>query len=179
MSKIGIVTADEARARFITAEVLEDPGFDGSPRMSEHELLHDPLGDTPPREQFSDRPSRKPSGAGPRGANPASDDHRDRHHAEDARRFAQQIVAALQRFAHDQTPARLLLAAGPRMLGVLRRELAKEGPKGLARQEVDEDLAGKSLPEIREVLERRGLLPQPNLPRGGTYRPRGQEPSTR
>jgi protein required for attachment to host cells len=179
MSKIAIIAADGSRARFITAEVLEDPDFEGSPRLTEHATLENPLGELPSRENFSDRPSRKPSGAGPKGALPATDDHRERHEMEDDRRFAQRILEAADRFVETELPNRLLLIAGPRLLGVLRGELSAQRWSNVEVQDVAQDLSGQSLPELRDVLLRRGLLPKARLPRGGIFRPAGQEPSTR
>jgi protein required for attachment to host cells len=177
--KIGIVAVDGARARFITAEVVDDPDFEGNPRLMEHDNVVNPLGVMPARETFSDRPSRKPSGAGPAGAGPVSDDHRDRHEAEDERRFARQVVEAAQRFIGEQRLARLILAAGPRSLGVLREPCETLRSGGVDLIELPLDLSAKSLPQIRDVLVKRELLPTPELPRGGVFRPRGQEPSTR
>lgn len=177
--KIGIVAVDGARARFITAEVVDDPAFEGNPRLFEHDNIVNPLGALPARETFSDRPSRKPSGAGPRGAGPLSDDHRDRHEAEDQRRFAKRVAEAAQRFVGEQAVTRLVLAAGPNSLGVLRAAFDASSSNGTERVELALDLSGKSLPQIRDLLVKRGLLPAPELPRGGVFRPRGQEPTTR
>lgn len=175
MTKLGIITADGARARFITAETPEDPDTEGGLRMHEHEALDNPLGERRQRENFSDRSSRKPSGAGARGISSASDDHRERHEQEDERRFAQRIVERAQRFVSDQHPTALLIAAGPRLLGVLRKELGDRRWQGLDVSELAEDLSGQPLPKLRDLLIRRGTLPAPRLPRSGVYRPRGQE----
>jgi protein required for attachment to host cells len=182
MSKrIGIVAADGARARFITAEVVDDPAFEGSPRMLEHDNVVNPPGVLPSREVFADRPSRKPSGAArvSAGGGPATDDHRERHEAEDGRRFAKQVAEAAQRFAAEQQLTQLVLAAGPSSLGTLREPLAGLRSTGVDLVELPLDLSAQSLSQVREVLVKRGLLPAPELPRGGVFRPRGQEPSTR
>src|SRR5688572_2353594 len=118
------MTADGGRARFITAEVLEDTSLEGSPKLLEHDTLAHPLGAKPAREVFSDRASRKPSGAGPRGAGPVTDDHRERHEEEDQRRFARQMLDAAERFVNEQRPKRLVILAAPRLLGLLRGELS-------------------------------------------------------
>jgi len=176
MTKLAIIAADAARARFITAEVLDDPDVEGSPRLIEHAALANPLGERSQRETFSDRPSRKPSGGGPRGAGPATDDHRENHEREDDRRFGQRIVEEAQRFVGAQHPTTLVIAASPRMLGVLRKELGDRSWQGLEVHELAEDLSGQPLPKLLGVLSRRGLLPDSSLPRAGVYRPRGQEP---
>ena len=176
MTTVGIITADAARARFITAEILDDADTEGSPRLLEHAALENPLGEARQREEFSDRPSRKPSGAGPRGALPATDDHRERHEQEDERRFAQRIIEEAQRFVSANHPSTLVIAAGPRLLGVLRKELGDRRWQGLEVHELGEDLSGQPLPKLRDALTRRGLLPEPRLPRAGVFRPRGGAP---
>ena len=181
MSKLGIITADGARARFIGAEVVSDPDFEGNPRLTEHDNLVHPLRDVPAREEFSDRPSRKPAGAGPHNAGPVTDDHRDRHAAEDERRFARELASAIPRFISQHGFDRVVLAATPRLLGVLRGELDRAAlSKGnIQLQELPLDLSSQSLPQLRETLTKRGLLPEPQLPHGGVFRPRGQEPAVR
>jgi protein required for attachment to host cells len=177
--KIGIMTADGGRARFITAEVLEDTSLEGSPKLLEHDTLAHPLGAKPAREVFSDRPSRKPSGAGGRGVGSATDDHRGRHEDEDQRRFARQMLDAAERFVNEQRPKRLVILAAPRLLGLLRGELSTRRWRDLDVVEMPDDLSAKSLPDIQQILTKRGVLPKPQLPESGVYRPRGQEPSTR
>jgi len=179
MKQICIIAADGSRARFISAQLIDDIAFEGSPKLVEHEAVVDPLGELPEREKFSDRESRKPSGAGPKGALPVTDDHRDSHQIEDTRRFVRLILQAADRFIQAERPYRLLLLAEPQLLGVLRSELSPQRWGELDVQHLALDLSGKSLTELRDVLTRRGLLPKPELPRGGMYRPRGQEPSTR
>jgi len=176
MSKLGIIIADGARARFITAEVVEDPDLEGSPRLTEHGNLVHPIRDVPEREEFSDRPSRKPAGAGPHGAGPATNDHRERHAAEDERRFAQSMLEAIPRFARDHELRRVVLAATPRLLGVLRGQLDPTALRAIQLEELALELSGSSLSQIREVFTKRGILPEPQLPRAGVFRPHGQGP---
>lgn len=179
MTKIAIIAADGARARLITAEVLEDTSLEGSPKMVEHGDVVNPLGDVKPRDEFSDRMSRKPAGGGTSGAGPATDDHRDRHELEEERRYARQVVEEGRRFIKEQRPTRLVLSAAPSLLGVFRGELERGQWNGMEVLELALDISNKSLSQIRELLTKRGLLPEPVLPRSGVYRPRGQEPSSR
>jgi len=174
MTKLGIITADAARARFITAAIIDEPDNEGSPRMHEHPSLDNPFGERRERETYSDRASCKPSGAGARGVAPATDDHRERHQQEDERRFAQRIVEEAQRFVGAERPTTLVIAAGPRLLGLLRREIGDRRWQGLELHELAEDLSGQPLVKLRDALTRRGLLPESRLPRAGVYRPRGQ-----
>lgn len=179
MAKIGIIVADGARARFITAEIIQDPGFEGSPRMVEHDNVVHPLGDLPAREEFSDRMTRRVAGPGRFAAGPVMDDHRDRHELEDDRRFARSVIDSAEHFVSEQRPTRLVLTAAPRLLGVLRSQIDPKRWNGLDVVELSLDVSGKSLHEIREVLTLQGLLPEPELPRAGVFRPRGQAVSTR
>ena len=159
--------------------MVDDPALEGNPRLIEHDNVVNPLGTLPAREAFSDRPNRKPSGGGPAGAGPVTDDHRERHEAEDERRFAKLTADAAQHFARAQGLTRMVLAAGPRTLGALREAFAASTGNDIERVELPLDLSAKALPQIRDALVQRGLLPAPELPRAGVYRPRGQEPSTR
>lgn len=179
MDKLGIIVADGRRGRFITVEVLDDTSAEGSPRLLEHAPISNPEGGQPARNRFSDRPSQKPAGGGPLGAGPATDDHRERHQAEDDRRFVRGLIEAAERFVRSERPKRLVVCAAPRLLGLWRDQLEPNRWNGMAVVELAEDQAGRSLEQIRESLTRRGLLPQPKLPRSGVYRPSGQEPSSR
>lgn len=174
MTKIGIIAADGARARFITGETLDDTTLEGSPKMVEHDNVVNPLGHVKSRDEFSDSMSRKPSGKGPHGALPVTDDHRDRHELEEDRRYARRVIEAAERFAKEQQPARLVLSASPGLLGVLRGELDQRRFNGLELMELPQDVSNQSLSQIRDVLTRRGLLPEPVVPSAGVYRPRGQ-----
>jgi hypothetical protein len=179
MDKLGIIVADGRRGRFITVEVLDDTSAEGSPRLLEREPISNPEGGQPPRNRFSDRPSRKPAGGGPLGAGPATDDHREGHQAEDDRRFVRGLIEAADRFVRNERPKRVVLCAAPKLLGIWREQMETNRWNGTAVLELPEDQAGRSLEQIRESLTRRGLLPQPKLPRAGIYRPSGQEPSSR
>src|SRR4051812_47931364 len=106
MKKIGIIAADGSRARFITAQLIDDDdiAFEGSPKLLEHAAVTNPLGELRAREKFSDRESRKPSGAGPRGALPVTDDHRDSHQLEEERRFIRLLLEHADRFIQAERP---------------------------------------------------------------------------
>lgn len=176
-TKFGIVAADGGRARFIIAEVFDDPDLEGNPRLVEHDNVVNPLGVMAERDRYTDRPSRKPSGGGPRGSGSATDDHREGHDAEDERRFVRDVLGTLTRFSKENGIDRLVLAAGPRLLGAVRPQLDSVKACGLEVVELSLDLSSKSLPQIRDVLVRRGLLPKPDLPRASIWRPQGQPQS--
>lgn len=174
MTKTGIIVADGARARFITFELPDDQDLDGGARCTEHAKLDNPDGHAPPRELFSDRPSRKPSGL--TGSGHRSDDHRERHELENERRFVDRLIEEAERFVQQQGVGRLILAAEPQLLGMLRSQMnsaAKQWSR-LELIELRQDLSGLSLQNIRERLTREGHLPVTAPPRGSVFRPRGQ-----
>jgi len=138
MIRIGIITADRARARFVTADLLDDPGFDRGPRLAQTVDLENP----------------------------------------DERQFAAQIAETAERFISEERPSRLVLVAGPELLGVLRSELSAHAPN-LALEEVAEEPMPRSLSQLWVALTRRGVLPEPPRPRRFVDRPRGPLPSMR
>jgi protein required for attachment to host cells len=142
--------------------------------MVEHDNVVNPLGHVKSRDEFSDSMSRKPSGGGPSGAMPLTDDHRDRHELEEDRRYARRVLEAAERFVKEQQPQRLVLSASPGLLGVLRSELDPRRLGSLDLTELPQDVSNQSLSQIRGVLTKRGLLPEPVVPSAGVYRPRGQ-----
>lgn len=115
---MGSATVGDARVRFISAEVADGIDVEGNPRLVERDNVVNPSGVMADRETFRDRATREPSGGGPHGAGPVSDDHREGSRAEDERRFARDVVARVRSFARAQGIGRLVLAAGPRLLGV-------------------------------------------------------------
>jgi protein required for attachment to host cells len=155
MRKTGIIVADATRARFITFEHTEHPDLDGKDRCVEHGDLVNPESRVAPREQFSDRPSRKP---GPHGGYHLSDDHRQAHQDEVERRFSKRILDAAQPFVEQHGLRRLLLIAAPRLLGALRAELEGRRLSDVQIVEMSEDHSRQSLSQIAELVVKRQLL---------------------
>ena len=167
-----IIVADGARARFFTLESSEDPAADGGPRLLEHRDLVNPEADVPQRGLFSDRSGRGHSSPGT--AAHGLDDHRDQHMSELGRRFASRLVAETERFVQVQDARRLIIVAGPKLLGSLRSEMQKVRLARVEISEVGEYMAHSPTPEIHEALAARGLVRAPSVPAGSVYQPRGQ-----
>jgi protein required for attachment to host cells len=177
MPSIGIIVADGARARFITFQPPDELTPERGTALIEHSDLINPDGDLPARELFSDRPGR--THGSPQGSAHGSDDHRERHQLELARRFARRIVDEARAFSSQHSLQRLVLAAEPRLLGVLRAELDQHSVGEVSIETLVDDLSRRSLGDIRDILVQRGLLPPVQPPRAGVYHPRGQPPSPR
>lgn len=177
MPSTGIIVADGARARFITFHPPDELTPDRGTNLIEDSDLINPEGDLPARDLFSDRPGR--THGSPTSSAHGADDHRDAHQLELTRRFARRVLDEGRSFVARHSLRRLVLAAEPRLLGVLRDELEPH-PIGTAHiDSLAEDLSRRSLGDIREILVRHGLLPPSVPPRAGVYRPRGQPPSPR
>jgi protein required for attachment to host cells len=128
------------------------------------------------REEFSSQSGG--NRAPPRGASHAYDDHRARHRDELERRFARRIAAAAARLIRRETPGWFVVVAEPRLLGMLRAPLDAALPPSVPRTELSGDLSWHALPHIRELLERRGVLPE-STPSPRAWRPRVQPPPKR
>jgi len=91
----------------------------------------------PSREILSDSAGRMKGGAGARGAAPMNASA-DPHELEEAR-FAEQFAEEINRAALEQQFDRLILAAPPRTLGILRKSLSEKAGRRLI-AEIDKDL---------------------------------------
>lgn len=169
--RCSVVVVDRGRARFITAEDPDNRMFEGGPRLIEREDLINPEGTMTGTELFANSRSGRGHASGGRRSHDF-DDHRARHLDEIERRFARRVAEATRRFVGRYPARSVVVAADPRMLGVLRGEL-----QGLATTELAEDLSWHVLPRIRQALVRHGVLPGQSAP-AAAYRPPGQPTST-
>ena len=174
MPSIGIIVADGARARFIAFQPPDELTPERGTNLIEHSDLIHPDGDLPARELFSDRSGR--THGAPIGPAHGPDAHHERQ-LELARRFARRILEEARAFTSRYSVPRLVLAAEPRLLDVLRAELELHSAGGTSVETLAEDLSRRSLGDIREILVDRGVLPPASPPRARVHRPRGQPPS--
>jgi starch phosphorylase len=108
----------------------------------------------------------------------AMDKQVERHEAEFDRRFAREVAARTRGIVRELRVGRLVVAAAPRFLGVLRRELASTLPDGIALAEIVADLTWHTPSRIREALVRHELVRLNGLPEAA-HRPKSQHPSTK
>jgi len=166
-----LVLADGGRARFFTLEWTEIPDLDGPPRLEEQADLVNPDALVPDRKrQDGGKAGRNRAVAG--GPAHGYDDHRDRR-KEMLRRFADRVADAVRAQVEALSPERVIVIAGPAMLGHLRHALPASALQGARRDEVTEDLSKLPLSQLQQGLIERGVLPEALRSVGG-FRPRGQ-----
>jgi protein required for attachment to host cells len=166
-----ILVADGSRARLFTAEFHAG---ESSASLKEREDLVSPERGLAGREIFANIKSGRNREARNAQAH-GYDDHRIRHREETERRFAKQIASATADIVKKHASEWLVIVAEPRLLGLLRKPLDAKLPGGLPRIELREDLSWHALPQIRRVLEHRGVLPV-SQPADAGWRARSQPP---
>ncbi len=149
-----LVIAGESEARFYDVENYDAP-------LALAAKLTDPKAHLHDRDFKSDRPGRvydHASSGGRRGAtahHATGGERRPRKH--EAVLFARQIAAELERARRDNRFDRVILAAGPPFLGVLRAALQKVFHSELA-AEVPKDLVHEPEIQLRAHLRREMFL---------------------
>jgi protein required for attachment to host cells len=125
-------------------------------RLIELETLVDPEGELTGRELFTEAHSGT-NHAGS-GASYEYDDHRERHRREVERRFAKRVALAAGDFARAHGAQKLVLAAEPQMLGMLRQVLPSNLPREVALVELARDLSWHTPEHIQRALAEHGAL---------------------
>ncbi len=148
MDTTWIVTADEGRARIFaesdrTAPLQEiEDMVDANARVRTSEVYTDRLGPT------GAGMSAHPAG----GATPNKEFEPHQTHSEHAaEKFARELAAYLLKAQQDGRFQRLVLAAAPKFLGALRKQLDPQLAK-LVRQEINKDFTQSSPQQLREHL---------------------------
>jgi protein required for attachment to host cells len=125
-------------------------------RLLELETLVDPEGELTGKELFAD-PHSGTNHAGS-GASYEYDEHRERHRREVERRFAKRVALAAADFARSHGAQKLVLAAEPQMLGMLRPMLPTALRKEVTLVELARDLSWHTPEHIESALARHGAL---------------------
>ena len=150
MQRVCIALADATRARFYTFQQLDSrPGRRTQEVTGRVDLVNLERRGRPDQAARIDR-------AFPGRRGPTTEDAR--LHELD-RRFAVDIVSELTRLVRSSGCSRLILAATPAMLGVLRKVAGPLLSRGLQVDEVDRDLTRCTAHQVHEYLAARGLLP--------------------
>jgi protein required for attachment to host cells len=148
MDTTWIVTADEGRARIFAdadrnapLQEIEDM-VDAEARLRTAEATTDRLGPT------GSGMSAHPGG----GATPNKEFEPHQSHSEHAaEKFARDLAAYLLKAQQEGRFQRLVLAAAPKFLGALRKQLAPQLVK-VVRQEINKDFTQSSPHQLREHL---------------------------
>jgi len=146
--RVRFIVADEGEARFYDLEHYDDPLTLTGQISDPNAHLHD-------RDLKSDRPGRVfASARGRRGAvahHATGGENSPRKH--EAVVFARQIAAELEKARRENRFDRVVLAAGPPFLGVLRAALEKVFHSRMA-AEIPKDLVHEPEAELRTYLPR-------------------------
>jgi protein required for attachment to host cells len=151
-----VVAADAAEARFFTLMPAVNPTIESGPKLLEVTRLRNSEKELPEGDMF--RSSRR-GGRNPAGQSLAYEDHRGRHEVLFAERFAQKVGETATRLGKAHHTHVLVLAAEPRMLGLLRHGLGHASREGLEIREFNGDVTKMAPSEIQTRLAHRNLMP--------------------
>lgn len=158
MPRIIIVVADAVRARFFTFEPEEAPDAGYGGHVIEQAVLLNPERRLKASDLFTE--SRPPLGhSSPWGVSSSVDDHRDQHVRELDHRFAVDIVKRIDTELDAHPAQRVVLAAGPHMLGVLRQALRNLQHKNLEVDDLALDLTRETPTRLHDHLARMAFVP--------------------
>ena len=141
MSTIWILVAESSRAKLFSAETPTGEITEVEDWAHPESRLHE-------REITSDLPG---SNAAHSGASHHSLDDKTSAKEQEEIYFAKEISEKLEQARNSHQYKKLLIAAAPDFLGVLRKNLG-QGVKDLVSQEIDKNLAHMSTAEIRTHL---------------------------
>jgi protein required for attachment to host cells len=127
------------------------------PKLREFELMEDAEGSMKGNEIFSNTRS----GTKGRGE---YDDHRDSHRQEVERQFAKRVAETIGVAVRERSPQKLVIAADPRMLGLLRTTMSKNLTNGTEVLELPEDLSRHTAEGIQSALAKRGAITPADSP---------------
>lgn len=167
MPRIMIVAADAVRARFFTFEPedVPDAGYGG--HVIEQAVLLNPERRLKASELFTE--SRPPLGHSSYGPQFAIDDRGEQHVREFDQRFASGIVKKIDEQLGAHPARRVIVAAGPHMLGILRQALRNLQHRDLELDDLALDLTRETPSRMHDHLARMGFVP-PRTVRGRAQR---------
>ena len=156
MKRALIAIVDAAHARLYTYQQIDD----NEPTLQEQRDLvnagrqaHGMFSDTKPGNRWQE------------GGRGSTDDHRLDHIAEMDAKFAKQVIDDVSRTAREQGFHHVILVASPKMLGELRRADAPLRRGDIVVDEVAQDLAWLTSPQVHDHLAAMKLIePRPRVP---------------
>jgi len=146
---IGIVDAAHARIYTYSQAAGEQPSL-----VEDRDLVN---AGRQAHGMFTDKPPRAP------GDNHGTkDDHRTDHVEELDARFSREIIAEIDRISRERAFEHVILIANPKMLGTLRAEAGALRRPGMVVDEIAQDLAWLTSPQIHDHLAAMKLIePRP------------------
>jgi protein required for attachment to host cells len=155
MKRALIAIVDAAHARLYTYQQIDD----AEPTLQEQRDLVN--AGRQAHGMFSDS---KPGNRWQEGGRGSTDDHRTDHIAEMDQRFAKLVVEEVSRIAREDGFQHVILVASPKMLGELRRADAPLRRGDIVIDEVAQDLAWLTGPQVHDHLAAMRLIdPRPRV----------------
>lgn len=152
MKRACIAFVDATRARICEYDERNSPGHE----LNEVTDLVNP-GRRHIAEVFEDETGGNRTGGG--GAqSTATDDHRRNFVDERDSKFAREVVGALDKMVREQQFTQVVVVAGPRILGELRRHDAPLRREGLTLDEVERDITQLSNAQLHDHLAQLGVI---------------------
>ena len=153
-----IAIVSEAEAKFYCLEPVQYPELESGPKLCEMAKILNPEKRIPDREIYTD--SKTGRGRAP-GKGPAHgyDDHREKRDEESSKKFSRTVVEKVKDLALRRDAKIVIIAAQPKMLGMLRQDIHILRREGINIEEHTKDLTKLSPREIHEHLAREGLVP--------------------
>lgn len=157
MNRACIAIVDVARARICEYDVRRSPGDE----LTEIADLVNPgrrhIGDT-----FEESvPGERGSDLGVRSNHQqATNDHRTQFAESRDDKFAREVVGQLERIVREGAFGNVVIVAGPRMLGELRKHESSLRRAGLQFDEIERDLAWQSNAQLHDHLAQMGIIPK-------------------
>jgi protein required for attachment to host cells len=159
MKETYVIVADASQARLYSLQQQSMDSGNVMTRLSSMREFDHPERRLRPSERLSDsRPGTHRAYAG--GPAHGLDDRRDNEEVELDRRFAARIMDEARDALRDHAAARLIVAASPRMLGLLRKESELTSRDDLELIELDKDLTKLSVSALHDYLAKRDALPE-------------------
>lgn len=163
MERYCILVADGARARFFAYKERPWEWGTARPKLAEQADLVNPERVIASADMYREaRSAAHP--AGTTGHHAAFDDHRDKSRREAQRRFARRMAERLAELAGMTSAARLVVCAGPELMGLLRPELDRVLHPALRVQEVTRDWTHLATDAVHAHLIKEGVLLDPGPP---------------
>jgi protein required for attachment to host cells len=162
MKRACVATVDAARARLYTYQEDAEPGRElreirdlvhAGRRMKQGEMFSESRPPMAPRGGVGPTAGGTPGG-------PAKDDHRDDHVAMMDAKFAKEVVGEIDKILRAPEPyGHLILIAGPKMLGELRKANSALKRPGMVVDEIASDLSNMTATQLHDHLASLDMIP--------------------
>jgi len=153
--KTHVIVADAARARVFLVQRSPEQHPNAPVSLKEVMAMVNSEAELRGKELFAN--ARSGTNRAPDGHEYQYDDHRARHREEIERRFAKEISRWVTELVRNEDANGIVLAVEPRMLGLLRHELANK-LNADSITSIPRDLSWQDPEHIRETLARHGAL---------------------